>query len=315
LGANRSIEDSYKLGCVQIRLNNIPEYLTPVFIKGKKKSLLRTINTNSSLMVSFKTPESDCALPVPLSQFRKHTAMIGRSGSGRTFALNWLTELLWKEHGIPFLAIRHWQGIDLGKGVTHLSLEQRKKLYTLKRQPRLKLDTESKIASRLDEFQTDLGIEHLSTMPTVLDITLEKWDLIRIAFQLLWTRLANSLTLDHRTENLRFVIAMDEFDAIGSQVDKQHFANSLRDLRRCGIGFLFSSAGYNENLMREVRNFVMFTHIPYRQFGPDDVHQAIEANPDLRNNLSIGNAVFSAAGLISPTMIAIPNNRSRLVII
>lgn len=33
LGAGRGIEDAYKLGCVQIRLQGIPEYLTPVLIK------------------------------------------------------------------------------------------------------------------------------------------------------------------------------------------------------------------------------------------------------------------------------------------
>ncbi len=33
LGAGRTIEDSYKLGCVQIRLHGIPEHLTPVLIK------------------------------------------------------------------------------------------------------------------------------------------------------------------------------------------------------------------------------------------------------------------------------------------
>ena len=32
LGAGRSFEDAYKMGCVQIRLQNIPEYLTPVII-------------------------------------------------------------------------------------------------------------------------------------------------------------------------------------------------------------------------------------------------------------------------------------------
>jgi hypothetical protein len=316
LGANRSIEESYKLGCVQIRLNNIPEYLTPVLIKGKKKNPQRTINTNSRSMVHLKTSESDYALQVPLAQFRKHTVMIGHSGSGRTLALNWLTELLWKGHGIPFLAIRHWPGsIDLGEGVSHLSLERRGTSFVSKMRPRLTLDTESKIGFRLDEFQSSLGVEHLSTVPTVIDITLKKMDLIRIAFQLLWTRLASNLTLEHRTENLRFVIAMDEFDGTGGQMDLQLFANNLRDLRRCGIGFLFVSSGYHENLMREVRNFVIFSHRKHRPLAPADVHQAIEENPDLHNNLSIGNAVFSAAGVIPPTMIEIPNNRSRLAIV
>lgn len=34
LGAGRTIEDAYKLGCVQIRLQGIPEHLTPVLIKN-----------------------------------------------------------------------------------------------------------------------------------------------------------------------------------------------------------------------------------------------------------------------------------------
>jgi hypothetical protein len=33
LGAGRTIEDAYQLGCVQIRLQGIPEHLTPVLIK------------------------------------------------------------------------------------------------------------------------------------------------------------------------------------------------------------------------------------------------------------------------------------------
>jgi len=36
LGAGRTIQDAYELGCVQIRLQGIPEHLTPVLIeKGK----------------------------------------------------------------------------------------------------------------------------------------------------------------------------------------------------------------------------------------------------------------------------------------
>ena len=39
LGAGRTIEDAYKLGCVQIRLHGIPEHLTPVLFTrmGKYK--------------------------------------------------------------------------------------------------------------------------------------------------------------------------------------------------------------------------------------------------------------------------------------
>lgn len=33
LGAGRTIDEAYKLGCVQIRLHNIPEHLTPILVK------------------------------------------------------------------------------------------------------------------------------------------------------------------------------------------------------------------------------------------------------------------------------------------
>ena len=35
LGAGRSVEEAYKFGCVQIRLQSIPEHLTPVLLKKK----------------------------------------------------------------------------------------------------------------------------------------------------------------------------------------------------------------------------------------------------------------------------------------
>jgi len=36
LGGGRTAEDAYKLGCVQLRLQNIPEHLTPVLIKKEQ---------------------------------------------------------------------------------------------------------------------------------------------------------------------------------------------------------------------------------------------------------------------------------------
>lgn len=35
LGAGRTVEEAYQLGCVQIRLQGVPEYLTPVFVRKK----------------------------------------------------------------------------------------------------------------------------------------------------------------------------------------------------------------------------------------------------------------------------------------
>lgn len=37
LGANRSIEEAFEFGCVEIQLHGIPEYLTPTL---KKKNLI-----------------------------------------------------------------------------------------------------------------------------------------------------------------------------------------------------------------------------------------------------------------------------------
>jgi hypothetical protein len=36
LGAGRTIEEAFRLGCVQIQLQNIPEHLTPVLIKKEE---------------------------------------------------------------------------------------------------------------------------------------------------------------------------------------------------------------------------------------------------------------------------------------
>ena len=48
LGAGRSIDDAYKLGCVQIRLENIPEHLTPMLIR--KSDVPSEINPQPSLI-------------------------------------------------------------------------------------------------------------------------------------------------------------------------------------------------------------------------------------------------------------------------
>jgi hypothetical protein len=36
LGAGRTFREAYKLGCVQIRLQGIPEHLTPIFLERSK---------------------------------------------------------------------------------------------------------------------------------------------------------------------------------------------------------------------------------------------------------------------------------------
>lgn len=67
LGAGRTIEEAYKLGCVQIRLQGVPEHLTPVFVKTgqtkpfpqdtKLQSLMESRQPSNGVAVSLKFNE------------------------------------------------------------------------------------------------------------------------------------------------------------------------------------------------------------------------------------------------------------------
>lgn len=63
LGAGRTIDEAYKLGCVQIRLQNIPEHLTPVFIKDHDVSGL--INQTSSPLPNTRQQNSEIVVNYP----------------------------------------------------------------------------------------------------------------------------------------------------------------------------------------------------------------------------------------------------------
>ncbi|MBD2440743.1 CHAT domain-containing protein [Nostoc sp. FACHB-110] len=49
LGANRSINEAYKFGCVDVRLEGIPEHLTPVIYEKKNSESINRHNLNTSL--------------------------------------------------------------------------------------------------------------------------------------------------------------------------------------------------------------------------------------------------------------------------
>lgn len=49
LGAGRSFEEAYKFGCLDIELENIPEYLTPILYNKEKLSLYKDDSSNSDL--------------------------------------------------------------------------------------------------------------------------------------------------------------------------------------------------------------------------------------------------------------------------
>ena len=69
LGAGRTIEESYKLGCVQIRLQGIAEHLTPVLLKSKSVPILTP-----------STPPITLAESIDISQLpsRQYREFVGR---------------------------------------------------------------------------------------------------------------------------------------------------------------------------------------------------------------------------------------------
>ncbi|RLC84150.1 MAG: hypothetical protein DRJ03_15040 [Chloroflexi bacterium] len=69
LGAGRTIEESYKLGCVQIRLQGIAEHLTPILLKGKRASVSPVLTS------SIAQDKSINVLQLPPRQYRE---FIGR---------------------------------------------------------------------------------------------------------------------------------------------------------------------------------------------------------------------------------------------
>lgn len=72
LGADRAIEEAYKLGCVQIQLQGIPEHLTPVLLKRKSHP------TEPQRVILEITPierlENDCP----------HISVVVKNGGSRT---------------------------------------------------------------------------------------------------------------------------------------------------------------------------------------------------------------------------------------
>lgn len=64
LGAGRTIEEAYKLGCVQIRLQGIAEHLTPVLLKSKSTSI------STAPTLSMALDESINISQLPLRQYR-----------------------------------------------------------------------------------------------------------------------------------------------------------------------------------------------------------------------------------------------------
>jgi hypothetical protein len=50
LGAGRTIEQAHKLGCVQIRLQGIPEYLTPILVKKAPMNVKTVLPGNAGLV-------------------------------------------------------------------------------------------------------------------------------------------------------------------------------------------------------------------------------------------------------------------------
>jgi len=63
LGAGRTVDEAYKLVCVQIRLQNIPEHLTPILIKDHDLSGL--INQNPAPFLSARRKSNEIVVEYP----------------------------------------------------------------------------------------------------------------------------------------------------------------------------------------------------------------------------------------------------------
>lgn len=65
LGAGRTFEEAYKLGCVQIRLQNIPEHLTPV-IKSFSLKILEVLSRSGSSPRTARGISDDTGLDIAI---------------------------------------------------------------------------------------------------------------------------------------------------------------------------------------------------------------------------------------------------------
>jgi len=316
LGAGRSIEDSYKLGCVQIGLNNIPESLTPTLLKSENRSLFLRDKILISPAITFEQKHNNSPVQLPIAQLRKHLAIVGWTGSGRTTILNWITGALWEEHSVPFLAIRHWHGLSqvsqkVANQISHHRLQDSMPKDDNMSSPREESD-EKKVVAWLDSIQDLITIDYLSKHPTVLDINLKDWEFTREAFKLVFKRIIKNLNRDFQTDQLRLTILIDELDSIYGYGNDFEFSQHLDILRRCGVGVVFT-CGRLDYVNHEVRNFILLQQ-GYDAWGANShKFEELKGVEEMGRGInSPGEGILSSRGVINPTLISAPYPNTNL---
>lgn len=143
LGADQSIEDAYKLGCLQIRLRNIPGYQTPILlINGQsaaqditfpQKNIHTTTTEPSSIEIYYRCDDS--ALPI-YDEFEVHLcetegldALCSRMALGLQVKVT-VRLLDEKDYNSLKLGNTSWRRVDLLEAVTDKTEQRRSSLET-----------------------------------------------------------------------------------------------------------------------------------------------------------------------------------------
>jgi hypothetical protein len=318
LGAGRTIEDSYRLGCVQIGLHGISESRTPTLLKRKDNSLLLHVDDSEHEKISFRKKQDSSPVYLPISQLRKHLVITGMTGSGRTNTLNWITATLWENYSIPFLAIRHWHGLSKvsPKVLDKISYHsfQNSRFWTQETDKKNSADEitiESKVDLWLQSVQEFISIDYLLEHPTIIDIPQKGASEVFVA---IFERVLESVDYSFQTDQLRLVIVIDELDSIfdGAEFSRWEMTKNLLILRNCGVGVFFTCNRISYT-NEEVRNLIVHAQCGHGYHQGMGKFGELQGTENLWKSInSPGEAILSSRGCVSPVIVSIPDSSAEL---
>ena len=281
-------------------MDNCGQSLTPTLIKKTTNpSFLYGNDVNSSNLV-FQKRQDNSRVQLPISQLRKHLAVIGWTGSGRSYALHWLASTLLNQHNISFLWIGHW--FELSRGISD-KISHRKIEDNTHDESNLRADTTSK----LNSIMNFLKLDHLSNHPTVVEIDSNDYSRKREAFKVVFETILKSLGRNPQTNKLRLVIIVDELDEIYKN-DESSFdiSEHFYSLRKCGIGIVFTCSSF-ECVDEHVRNFIALPMSGWAyQIGETKFKELANTQKSIIYRRERGEAILSARGIIEPVLVCIP---------